>query len=105
MTYWCNTGRYQKLADELQELIPTTGEVKDVENNPHLEKFREVINAYYDLYNNGGANDDTRFVSYYFPNCVRLADLNMWDLCHDITEPIVDKFVIAASVEQGILEG
>lgn len=105
MTYWGNTGRYQKLADELQELIPTTGEVKDVENNPHLEKFRVVINAYYDLYNNGGANDDTRFVSYYFPNCVRLADLNMWDLCHDITEPIVDKFVIAASVEQGILEG
>ena len=105
MTYWNDTGRYQKLYDELQVLIPSTGEVRDVKNNPHLEELRKVINAYYDLYNNGGANDDTRFVSHYFPNCVRLADLNMWDLCHGITEPIVDKAVIAASVEQGILEG
>ena len=104
-TYWSNKGRYQKLAEQLEKLIPFTGEVEDAKNNPKLEKFRMINNAYYDLYNNGGINNDTKFVSKYFPKCMSLADKSLWDQCEKITEPIVDKAVIAASVEQGILEG
>lgn len=105
MTYWDNQGKYQKLADRLLELIPSSGKVEDFENNPKLERFRLINNAYYDLYNNGGMNNDNRKVSKYFPNCITLASKRLWDQCAEITEPVFDRAVIAASVEQGILEG
>ena len=104
MTYWNGKGRYQKLADKLLELVPDSGKVKDFENNPKLERLRLINNAYYDLYNNGGANNNNRKVSRYFPNCITYAKRNLWDACREITEPVFDRAVIAASVEQGMLE-
>ena len=104
-TYWNGKGRYQKLADRLLKLDPIKGEIEDLENNPKLERLRLINNAYYDLYNNGGWNNDTRKVSKYFPSCITLAKKNLWDMCAEITEPVFDRAVINASIEQGILEG
>lgn len=51
-TYWNHNGKYQELSDRIQKLIPRSGECED----PKLELFRVVGNAYYDIYNNGACN-------------------------------------------------
>lgn len=51
-TYWCNNGKYQKVADEIGKYVPRQNN-SDI---PIIEIFRVVANAYYDLYNNGGGN-------------------------------------------------
>ena len=53
-TYWNSRGTHQTLIIELQNLIPTEGKCST--KTPKLEKLRKAINAYYDLYNNGGCN-------------------------------------------------
>lgn len=52
LTYWNNKGNFQKLAVELDKLIPSVGGCSD----PYLEMFRIVRNVYYDIYNNGCCN-------------------------------------------------
>ena len=99
--YWNKNGKYQKLADKLEKLIPVSGEVKNPEDNPKLERFRKLVNAYYDLYNNGGGNENRR-ASYYFPRAIRFAENNDWDRCYEITEPIMDEAILEASEEQGV---
>lgn len=56
-SYWNNTGRHQKLYNSLHKLIPASGSVED---NEELELVRVVSNIYYDLYNNGLCNIETR---------------------------------------------
>ena len=102
-TQWNNNGKYQKLADKLQKLIPLSGEVKNSEVNYKLERFRELVNAYYDLYNNGGANNDRTRVSDYFPRAISFANNDDFNSCYDITEPIMDEAILDAGVEQGFI--
>ena len=102
-TYWNNNGKYQKLADKLQKLIPYSGEVKNPKVNYKLEKFRKLVNAYHDLYNNGGANNERTRVALYFPRAMSLAKKNDFDSCYEITEPIIDKAILDAGVEQGFI--
>ena len=52
MTYWNHEGRYQELSEKIEKLIPVSGECED----PNLETFRLIGNAYYDIYNNGACN-------------------------------------------------
>ena len=99
--YWNNNGKYQKLGDKLMELIPDVNEVENPEDNPKLERFRKLVNAYYDLYNNGGGNED-RGASYYFRKAIRFAENYDWDRCYEITEPIMDEAILEASEEQGV---
>lgn len=59
--YWGSNGRYEGVADKLQELVPSRGDVtkenvREGFNFRALERFRRGMNAYYDLYNNGGWN-------------------------------------------------
>jgi hypothetical protein len=100
--YWNNNGKYQKLGDKLMELIPNVNEVENPEDNPKLERFRKLVNAYYDLYNNGGLNDENKKVSHYFPRAISFAENNEWDSCYEITEPIMDRAILEASEEQGV---
>lgn len=51
-TYWNHEGKYQELSEKIEKLIPASGECED----PNLEMFRLVSNAYYDCYNNGACN-------------------------------------------------
>lgn len=56
-TYWEEKGTYQAQAEELQALLPYSGEVeKGKTTNKALERFRKAQNCYYDLYNNGLCN-------------------------------------------------
>ncbi len=83
------------------ELIPDVNEVENPEDNPKLERFRKLVNAYYDLYNNGGGNEN-RGASYYFQKAIRFAENYDWDRCYEITEPIMDRAILEASEEQGV---
>lgn len=61
-TYWNNEGTYQTIAEALQELIPSSGEVPEGKTtNKALERFRRAQNCYYDLYNNGLCNRAREF--------------------------------------------
>lgn len=109
-TYWNRTGKYQKLVEQLNELIPDWGEIKGSKNY-QLERFRKASNAYYDIFNNGGGNRHT--ISKWFGSEVtfRLDQLrqnrrcfmmdNGWELIHTVTEPKMDEIVLAAAKEQG----
>ena len=54
--YFDSTGKYEVLANKLADLIPPAGSIKNHKQNPKLEKYRRMTNAYYDLYRNGGGN-------------------------------------------------
>lgn len=54
--YWNETGKYQKASDEIQKLIPDSGEASD----PNVEVMRIAVNGYYDYYINGGYNRSLR---------------------------------------------
>lgn len=51
-TYWTQDGQYQEALTTLESQIPVTGECDD----PKLESLRKAINAYHDIFNNGGGN-------------------------------------------------
>jgi hypothetical protein len=51
-SYWGNNGKFQVSADVLKPAVPGTGEAK----NPIIEVFRNLVNFYYDRYNNGHCN-------------------------------------------------
>tara|TARA_R100000808_G_scaffold25073_1_gene61342 strand:- start:32121 stop:32543 length:423 start_codon:yes stop_codon:yes gene_type:complete len=63
-SYWHGDGRYECYASELAKLIPVSGRVKNPRKNKHLEHYRVVCNAYYDLYNNGGWNRPSQIYQY-----------------------------------------
>tara|TARA_R110002110_G_scaffold391765_1_gene605071 strand:+ start:98 stop:424 length:327 start_codon:yes stop_codon:yes gene_type:complete len=97
--YWSGNGTHELLGKELDELIPGSGSVDDPEENPQLERYRKIVNAYYDLFNNGGGNPCQK-TAYFFPRTISLARHNAWDECYGITEPIMDKAILLAAKEQ-----
>ena len=101
-TYWGEDGTYQDLSVKLHELVPSSGTVDYPEQNPKLERFRKMSNAYYDLYNNGGTNTG-RETAYYFPRTVTYAKQMRWDRCYEITEPKMDRAILQAAKEQGLV--
>jgi len=101
-TYWNNNGTHQELSNKLREMIPSMGEVVDAENNPKLERLRKLTNAYYDLYNNGGCNP-CRGTARYFRGTITMARDRKWDKCYEVTEPIMDKAILKAGKEQGLI--
>ncbi len=63
-SYWQGNGRYEYHSSELAKLIPASGRVENPRKNRHLEHYRVVCNAYYDLYNNGGWNRPSQIYQY-----------------------------------------
>lgn len=52
-SYWSNTGRYEKEANELQQLVPGSGPAETQRG----EIMRAATKIYYDFYNNGFGNN------------------------------------------------
>ena len=101
-SYWNNNGKYQHLAGELHKLVPAAGQVRNPEQNPALERFRLHANAYYDIFNNGGWNY-AKSIYRWFPGAMSLAKRDRWDAIYAITEPRMDKVILAAAREQGLI--
>lgn len=116
-TYWGGNGLYEATNAKLETLVPTMGEVTE-EHVPEgkrfkkLEIFRKASNAYHDLFNNGGGNA-CRKTAHYFPGCItlvnsgrhrdgRIINSGVWEECYKITEPIMDRIIVMAALEQGI---
>lgn len=102
-TYWGNKGKYQALANKLDELIPTQGSVCDPAKNKALEKFRKASNAYYDLYNNGLCNRASEFRKVFGFGGTWIAKQGF--PYYQKLEDKLDEIILAAAKEQGIKIG
>ncbi len=102
-TYWNAEGKYQKLEDDLEDLIPYSGEI---ENKPALENLRKALNLYYDLYNNALMNYRRKFELFFnvsVPDSFLGGERKFKD--KEIIKSIegsMDGFVILAAKEQGL---
>lgn len=112
-TYWDGYGTHQELVKKLNELIPVMGEIKG-SKNVNLERFRKAQNAYYDIFNNGGMNRGhsiSKFfgsgVTYYLRQNRKdyhfFNSIKGWNRIHELTEPKMDKLILAAAREQGLI--
>jgi len=102
-TYWNDRGRYNNEANALRALIPMVGAVPYLRTkNMHLERFRKVGNAYYDLYNNGLWNRAREFANlfklYGLREVMRYGDLN--ESTTKAIETTMDEYVLLAYKEQ-----
>ena len=102
ISYWNDNGKYQNLAVQLQKLVPAAGKVQNPEQNPALERFRLHANAYYDIFNNGGCNY-AKEIYRWFPGAMSLSKADRYDEIYAITEPRMDKVILAAAREQGLI--
>lgn len=112
-TYWGNNAAHQHLSEQLEKLVPAEGAVETPRGrNKKLEKFRQASNAYYDIFNNGGGNRGplirrTFGISVgafrYGSRRPRGVTHTDWNGIHEIVEPIMDKIVLEAAVEQGLI--
>jgi|TARA_R110000744_G_scaffold165511_1_gene282631 hypothetical protein len=112
-TYCNGDGKYEGYNAELKRLIPPKGAVEDPKNNPKLERYRKMANAYGDISRNGGQNRNKE-VSYFFPKVLTLLwevkgeprrrDLfDRYNAAFAIIEPIMDKAILFAAVEQDLV--
>lgn len=110
-SYWDNTGKFQTLVIELNKLVPTSGAVDSPRGaNRRLEKFRVASNAYYDIFNNGGMNRGG-LIRRIFGLCARdyrehtrYGIHYRWKHALSKTEPVMDKIILEAAVEQGLID-
>lgn len=104
--YWARTGKYQVTMDKLWKLIPMYGDVK--KKGRKLEKYRQSMKVYYDLYNNGLFNrfGQVRTVLGITPK--HFGVRNDWSgglECQEFLEAIesrIDQMVLDAAYEQAI---
>tara|TARA_A100001015_G_scaffold56295_2_gene61911 strand:+ start:10619 stop:10969 length:351 start_codon:yes stop_codon:yes gene_type:complete len=111
-TYWEGKGTYQEISDKLEEMVPASGACYNIPEdeesgiNKPLDMFRETVNAYYDIFNNGGCNSANRRVSYYFPGVMSVINRNYrnidWQLVESIVEPIMDKRVLLTAKKMNL---
>lgn len=111
-TFWNKDHELSELGSKLEELIPFQGKVEKYWKYPKLERFRKMVNAYYDIMNNGGGNR-MRSISKFFGTDVT-SELNSlysrdsyfrnksWERIHSVTEPVLEQAVLEAAEEQGI---
>ena len=105
-TYWNSKGTHQGLANQLEKLVPATGPVLGGKKNAKLEKFRKAVNAYYDIFNNGGCNRAALIRSTFRISLrsFRVGSHSLaWGEIHKVVEPIMDQIVLEAAEEQGLL--
>ena len=100
--YWNGNGRYQSLADALHKRVPSEGAVENPNRNKALERYRKAVNAYYDLYNNGGLNRP-QAINAYFKGALRLARAESWGQVPYATEAPMDRIILEAALEQGLI--
>jgi hypothetical protein len=101
--YWNGTGRFEDLGKRLDKMVPAQGECD--KHHGRLERYRKMCNAYYDLFNNGGGNNEHTRVSYYFPKAITLAKGNSpeWDLIYEVSELEMDKAILDAALDTNLI--
>ena len=102
MSYWNGNGTHQDKIEALQKLIPLIGELKG-KHNAALERLRKGINAYYDLFNNGGGNRPQLITSVFGngpSHFHKTPGVLMSEYAFLVTEPVMDKLVLDAFSEQ-----
>ena len=113
LSYWGGNGPHQDLADMMGNMIPVSGPCYNVPGddasgiNQPLDRYRQVVNAYYDIFNNGGCNSVSRQVAKFFPGVMQhLRGSNYrspnWDLIHDIVDAQMDKHVQIAAKKMNL---
>ena len=107
---WTNEN-LKTVVDALNELIPFQGSVKNINKNRCLERFRTAQNVVHDIFNNGLMNKGKqlkvlKLKMWELPlEQYRGGELVMranWDRIKEIVEPIMEKKILDAAVEQGI---
>jgi len=103
-TYWNGNGTYQGFIDKLSEEIPIEGACED----KAIDRLRRAINAYYDIYNNGGCNSASRKVSYFFPGVMKHLQCGRsyrvhWESVEKITEPKMDEIILKVAKKKGLI--
>jgi len=95
-TYWNCEGKHQALSERLKALIPPRGECD--EGSLELERMRQANNCYYDLWNNGLCNRYHEFRELFGITGEQAARNPQ------LLDRIVDGFILAAAIEQGLLK-
>jgi len=101
-TYWNHNGRFNDMANKLQELIPAEGAVKNITKNRALERFRKAVNCYYDLYNNGLCNRLAAFNKLFgiAASNYRYSHGRFGQSFYEYVERKMDQFILDAYAEQ-----
>ena len=106
---WTNEN-LKTVVDALEEMIPLEGTVVNPVKNKKLDQLRKAFNVVHDIFNNGLCNKgkslkclglkkwDLPLPSYSYGH---YTDGN-WDRIKEIVEPIMEKKILDAAVEQGI---
>ena len=99
-TYWNHKGKYEAIAAEVQKLIPASGECA----TPALERCRQAINCYYDLYNNGLCNRAAEFRKVFGFSGVKFAKGFLDAEIEARIESRMSAFIIDAAMEAGLVD-
>ena len=104
---WGINSGFQKLADELHNLIPAAGKCEFSQSkNKHLDKFRRASNAAYDLFNNGICNKRGLFNNIYgfapTQRDVYYSNKDTWSHWEDMVEKVMTPIIQAAAKEQRV---
>ena len=107
---WTNDN-LESVYNELADMIPAIGTVVNLVKNKKLDQLRKAINVVHDIFNNGLGNKgkslkclglkmyDLPLEQYRGGELVMRAN---WDRIKEIVEPIMEKKILDAAVEQGI---
>ena len=107
---WTNEN-LKTVVDALEEMIPLEGTVVNPVKNKKLDQLRKAMNVVHDIFNNGLCNKgkslkclglkmyDLPLEQYRGGELVMRAN---WDRIKEIVEPIMEKKILDAAVEQGI---
>lgn len=103
-TYWNGKGKYQRLADKLQKLVPAQGAVT---TGAALERFRVASNCYYDLYNNHLGNRAGEFRKVFgFSAAAKIREAgSVTPEIETATEAKMDEIILTAATEQRLVVG
>ena len=105
-TEWGVRSDIKHLQEQLTELLPMQGKVKNANGNPALEKFRIAQNVVYDIFNNGLMNRGKSLKvlglkKYDLPLPNEWFAGN-WDRMEEIVEIPFSQIIQKAAKEQGV---
>lgn len=103
-SFWNNNHPLQEIANRLNKLVDqkpfVNGKLVELGDSA-LEKFRQASIAYYDIFNNGGGNEDA-LIHKVFDLDSDLVKDGPKDWLVEHTNSILEKIVLAAAKEQGV---
>jgi hypothetical protein len=104
--YFTGEGRYQEYMNRLLPLIPDFGPVELHQQYVALEKLRQALHCYYDLYNHGLANNARQAHKIFgFGSApFKISDEKFDPIYYSRVDLRMDEFVIKAATEQGWIE-